>query len=403
MKALMLRTGRPIPPLLDEPGQEQVLGRSLAEVQQEELLAAGLDPVEEAPSSEPYLVFSDRTWFTRGTLRRFIEAASGPARLRVEHPGFLALSGALQELPSPGVYELALVAAGGEPSFEQPPLTVDLGFEEGDPPTEHPAMAHAMPESLAVSDAEVHQLDHWSHILRVNWLAMASTIQREKRGFEASNLFVKIWKVLGLLLRARSLNEFKLAAALSHVGKGCRIHPTALIEASVLGDGVEVGPYAVVRGSVVKDGARIEDFAAVNMSVIGAGARVGRRGTANLTVLYPGAMVSSGNGYQGCLFGRDSFSAWSNTAFDISFSGPVKVLHRGERVSSGTHFLGACVGHRVRLGGQVTLGYGAEVPNDGFVVGAAQKVLRHWEDGPSPHRVVDGVARPVRGGAEKEE
>ena len=399
----MLRTGRPIAPFGDPPGQEQILGRSLEEIQQEELAAAGFTLVDEAPADEPYLVFSDRTWFTRMTLQRFRAAAEPPARLKVDHAGFLALSGALQDWPEPGLYELALLPAGQAPGFQAPGVVVDLGFQPGETPREHPALAHAMPGSLPVSDAEVHQLDHWTHILRVNWLAMASTIQREKRAFEASNLLLKAWKLLGLLARARSVDEFRLAAKLSHFGRGCRVHPTAVVEASVLGDDVEVGPFAVVRASVVKDGARIEDFASVNMSVIGAGARIGRRGTSNLSVLYPGAMISSGNGYQACLFGRDAFVAWSTTVFDLSFKGPIKVMHRGERVSSGTHFLGACVGHGARLGGLVTLGYGAEVPNGAFVVGSSHDVLRHWELGPSPHRVVDGVARPVKGGPSTEE
>jgi len=399
----MVRTGRPIGPFGDLPGQEQILGRSLVAIQREELEAAGFTLVDEAPREEAYLVFSDRTWFTRMALQRFREKAVPPARLKVDHPGFLALSAALQEWPEPGLYELALLPSGHAPGFQVPGVVVDLGFEPGELPREHPAISHAMPGSLPVSDAQVHQLDHWTHILRVNWLAMASTIQREKRAFEGSNLLLKAWKLLGLLVRARSVDEFRLASKLSHFGRGCRVHPTAVVEASVLGDGVEVGPFAVVRASVVKDGARIEDFASVNMSVIGAGARIGRRGTANLCVLYPGAMISAGNGYQACLFGRDAFCAWTTTVFDLSFKGPVKVMHRGQRVSSGTHFLGACVGHGARLGGLVRLGYGAEVPNGAFVVGSSHDVLRHWEVGSSPHRVVDGVARPVKGHPSTEE
>jgi hypothetical protein len=403
MKALRIACGQPVAPFDDPVGSEEILGRTLAEIQAEELEAAGFSLVDEAPSNEPYLVYSDRTWFTRGALRCFLAQAEAPARLRVDHEGFLAMTEGVQQWPERGLYELALLPAGHAPSFQAPPVTVDLGFEDAPAPREHPAMAHAMPEALSVSDAQVHQIDHWSHILRVNWLAMASTIQREKRKFEGLNLFVKAWRIAGLLLRVRSLNEFKLAAGLNQVGKNCRIHPTAVVEASVLGDDVEIGPFAVVRASVVGEGARIEEFATVNMSVIGRGARVGRRGTANLSVLYQGAMVGSANGYQACVFGRDSFCAWSTTVFDLSFKDPIKVWYRGQRVSSGTYFLGAVLGHRARLGGLVSLGYGSEVPNDAFVVGTAQNVLRSWEPGDGPHRVVDGVARPVKGPRPTEE
>ena len=41
----------------------------------------------------------------------------------------------------------------------------------------------------------------------------------------------------------------------------------------------------------------------------------------------------------------------------------------GQRVDSGNVFLGAAVGHRARIGGLVTLGYGAQIPNDAFLVG----------------------------------
>lgn len=395
-------SGVSIAPFGDPVGQSQVLGRDLRQVQEEAIAEAGLKLVAEPPQDEPYLLLSDRTWVTEAALRRFVEQAKPPARMQVDDALWLELTLPLQDLPEPGLYEVALLPAGAPPSFESaPPVVVDLGFEHRPAPVDHPAMAHAMPSGIAFSAAGVHQIDHWMHILRVNWLAMSATIAREQLRFQKLNVFIKVWRVLGLLLKARSLNPYRLAGALSRSGKGCKIHPTAVVEASVLGDGVEIGPFAVVRGSVLGDRVRVEEHGVVNMSVLGEGARVGRKGTANLCVLYPGAMLAMGTGYQASLLGRDAFMAWSVAIFDLSFRGHVKVWHRGERVSSGTYFLGACLGHRARLGAQVALGYGAEVPNDSFIVGSSDQVLRSFEPGQGPHRVSGGVARSVAGLAER--
>jgi carbonic anhydrase/acetyltransferase-like protein (isoleucine patch superfamily) len=396
-KVVITPSWRVIAPFMDPVGEVQLLDRTLRAVQEEAIAAAGLTLVGEPPPGEPYLAFSDRTFVTEGTLTRLLAQARAPARARVEDAVYLENTLPLQDLPEPGLYELGLFPAGAPPDYAAlPPVTLDLELLYESPPAEHPAIAHAAPERVAAGDAALHQVDHWSHILRINWMMMAATIAREKRRFEERFFLMKIALILLVWSRARfSLNPFKLAAALNQIGKDCIIHPTAVVEGAVLGDGVNIGPFAVVRGSVLGKGVRVEEYAVVNMSALGEGARIGRRGTCNLCVLYPGAFFGAGNGYQACVFGRESFAAWTTTVFDLSFDKHVRVMKDGERVDSGTFFLGAAIGHRAKLGGLVTLGYGAAVPNDAFVVGDSGSVLRGWEDGPGPHRVVDGVARPV--------
>jgi hypothetical protein len=112
-------------------------------------------------------------------------------------------------------------------------------------------------------------------------------------------------------------------------------------------------------------------------------------------VLYDRAFVGAGNGFQASVFGVGSFVAWSVTVFDISFGKPIRVWHRGEKVSSETYFLGAAIGHGARIGGLVQLGYGSEVPNEALVVADSSAVLRNWKEGAGPHRVVDGCAEPL--------
>ena len=395
--AVITPSGRVIAPFMDPVGEVQVLDRTLRAVQEEAVAEAGLTLVETPPADRPYVAFSDRTFLTGGLLRRLLEQGGIGQRARVEDAVWLENTMPLQDLAAPGLYELGIFPAGAAPDYGVlEPVSLELDLAHEAPPAEHPAIAHAAPEQVAAGDAVIHQVDHWSHILRVNWIAMAATIAREKRRFEERFFLMKIALILLVWARARfSLNPFKLARALNQIGPGCTIHPTAVVEGAVLGEGVNIGPFAVVRGSVIGAGARIEEYAVVNMSAVGAGARIGRRGTCNLCVLYPGAFFGAGNGYQACVFGRDSFAAWTTTVFDLSFDKHVRVMKDGQRVDSGTFFLGAAIGHRARIGGLVTLGYGASVPNDAFLVGDSFQVLRRWEEGPGPHRVVDGVARPV--------
>jgi len=397
VKVFVSSSEQVVSPWNDPVSEVQVLGRSLAELMLEEFERAGLTLVQSPPQDETYLLVSDRTWITSAALLAFIERAEPGQQFLVDNALWLEMTGALQDWKSEGLYEVGLMPAGAKPEFENlSPILVDLKIEEREAPTEHPALAHAMPDRLPFTDACVHQIDHWTHVLRANWMAISSTFAREGRAFGRKNIFAKALGLLWLVLKTRSFSRWKFARTLSRVPKSANVHPTAVVELSVLGEDVEIGPYAVIRGSVLGDGVRVEEHAVVNASVLGRRARVGKRGTANLSVLYPGAFISAGAGHQACVFGRECFVAWGVTTFDLSFGEPIKVHQNGQRVSSGTYFLGSAVGHRSRIGGEVSLGYGVEVPNDATLVGHADRVLRHWEEGASPHRVVDGVARSVQ-------
>jgi carbonic anhydrase/acetyltransferase-like protein (isoleucine patch superfamily) len=399
LKALITASDRKLELLGDAAAEVPILGTSLRARLEHAILRAGLERVDAAPSNEPYLVVSDRTFVTEQALRAFVSEARAGDRFEVDHPGWLELTGPLQKLDAPGRYEIGIVPAGAPPSFAAlTPRRIDLDLHELPVPQDFVPFFEHGPKTIPVSDRLVHQVDHWTHVLRVNWLALGGHWVARRRAFRTRPWWWKLGRAVKLLSRARSLNRSRLAAALTEWGSGCSVHPTAVVEASLIGDGVEIGAHAIVRGAFVGDGVKIGDQASVTNSVLGANVRVGRGGVANLCVAYPGAVFGAGNGYQATLFGRDSFLAWSATIFDLSFGEQVKVTDGGQRVPSGTWFLGACIGHRARVGGLVVLGYGAEVPNDAVVVGPIDQVLRRFEPGPGPHRVADGIAKPLHAG-----
>ncbi|MDG1481634.1 MAG: hypothetical protein P8R54_18715 [Myxococcota bacterium] len=396
MKAIRIVCGKPIPPFLDPTGEVPVLNVPLAKAQEAALDAAGVTLVSAPPSGEPYLLFSDRTWFTRRAIDALV--AAGPGQMKIDDVAWWAANGALQELGADGLMELAVVPADAPPMFSGlTPVVVDLGLRDVDPPDLHPAMRHAM-RPMRLGGAMVHQVDHWTHILRINQLALAARAENARLGWEEMGWLSRIWFVLVLLLRVRSTKKARILAALSERKGKADIHPTAVVELCVIGEGVKIGPHAVVRASVLADGATVEEHATVNFSSLGEGATVGRYGMLNLSVLYPSAMTSSGGGFQASVFGTESFVAWGATILDLSFGRSIPVSRCGARVDSGQHFLGAAIGHRAKIGNSVRLTYGLDVPNDAFLVAPAGDLVRDTtsvQPGVAC-RAVDGRATPIK-------
>lgn len=401
-EAVITPSGRTVAPFGDAASATPILNRPLGAWQQDALAAAGLTVVATPTPGQPYVALSDRTWLTPALLKRFVERARPGQRFQLDHAGLWEHLAPLQQLERPGLFELAVLPAGAAPAYaglDALPVAVDV---EAVPPTlHHPALAFAMPSSIPLTHQAILQVDHWSHVLRANWLALAAHFQQRRVDFRALPLPRKLWMLARILWRARSLRRGALAAAITRRGRNCVVHPTAVVEASVLGDNVTVGAFAVVRGSWLGNGVVLEEHAVVKNSVLGDGSLVGLRGFANLCVTHSGALLSTGDGHQASVFGKDAFVAWGCVLLDLSFGKDITVTLDGQRVSAGTRFLGAAVGHRARLGSQVQLGYGAEVPNDAFVVGPSSAVLRAWGPGEdrATRRVVDGVAAlvPPRG------
>ena len=393
-QAFCLETGSTIAPFGEKVGESLVLGQTLCESQEAALRRAGLNRVETPPTDQPYLVYTDRCWFTSDAIRRFV-ASGAIGRAALDHEAYLLQTRSLQTDPQHP--EIAIIPRGAPPSLEGPLLPLDLNLRAFTGATLHPAMAHAQPSAPVGSSALIHGIEHWSHLLRVNLLAMLARTEEFRLDFEAWPWWRKVAGLVALLWRSKGFSIAKLARGLSRIGKNCRIHPTAVVEGCELADEVEVGPHAVLRGCTVGRGARIEPHAVANLAVIGAGARLSQGAYVNLCVLLPGALVSRGNGFQMSVFGRDSFVAVGATILDLSFGRAIRVDHSGERVDTESHFLGACVGHRARVGQGVRIGYGSFIPNDALLVAPPDDVLKRWpEDLMEPACVRDGVATAVK-------
>lgn len=403
MRAVLVPRSRPVAPYGDLPADLPVVhwpGGSasravfgtLAAAQRAALARAGLELADAPPADAPYVALADDAWVTPALLAAVAAGPPGVARLADE--GFVLRNASLQADPArPGV---ALRPAGAPPGLDGPDVEVPLDARHTPLAIDHPAFAHAHRGSMVTGTRMAHELRHWSHLLRVNLLALAARAEEARVEWETGGFFTRLGMAWPVLRRARSLRPAAIARAIAPWGEGVDVHPTAIVEASELGDGVTVGPFAIVRGSVVGPGAKIDAYASATVSVIGPRAHLGRGAMLNLSVMMEGSFVSAGGGYQVCVFGRDSFVAMTATMLDLSFGATVRTDDVGGRVDTGEHFLGGAIGHRARVGAGVRIGYGVAVPNDVLLVAPPDDLLRVVPAGLSGTLTVrEGVAVPA--------
>jgi carbonic anhydrase/acetyltransferase-like protein (isoleucine patch superfamily) len=403
MRCYLNETGTRLEPFLDPVGQSPIANRSLLDWQRRVAKASGLELVEDGGEPVgPCLLWSDDLFVTHGLMKAFLEALdSAPedrvCALRVEGSVQLGQSGALQDVPiEPGSDGSA---DGSFPLWYLPPGT------RGPPPEPgscHPVVVRPkekivrvpVPEHwfgepelvLPLTKQVALRLGHWSHLLAVNRLAWALDwleLPRWRLG----------WLGLGVLIRAVIPTRARLLRAASRIGKGCEIHPTAVIEGSILEPGVRVGPFAVVRFSRVGQGSWIQDHGKLTLSVLGERSLVSAGSTVNLCLGHDQASFSQIL-MQLSVLGRRSITTGGGFLMDMRFDGEVRVLHQGRPQGIGSRFLGSAIGHDAVLGTGFWIAPGRSIPNGAVVVRDPAQVVRRV-----PERVEPGTVLVPRDGA----
>jgi carbonic anhydrase/acetyltransferase-like protein (isoleucine patch superfamily) len=354
-------TGRRIQPFDDPIGATPILNRPLQEWQAEAFSDADLIVV---PTLEPPCLVVPDTLFAAGAaLRAFIEgAADQDAVFILGRSQFASWSTPVQ----PDVHEVEqgymfdairfVTQRGASPR----PIVVDPQERvvEVPVPPQYTGEGKAV---IALARRPVLTLHHWVHVLWANQAAQAYQTL-------ATPLPVMGLRLLWAVLRARSFNRWKVLRRFSTHGRGCDIHPSAIIEGSTLGNRVTVGANARVLFSHIGDGANIGADAQVEVSVVGERSWIPQQTVIRGCVLYPEAVVTGLT--QQSVFGRMAMTT-ASAIFDLNFDRDVRVELDGQLVSSGQRILGAALGHDTRLGAGVTIASGRSIPNGYFIVADA--------------------------------
>ena len=226
--------------------------------------------------------------------------------------------------------------------------------------------------TVPLTDYAVLPTRHWLQLLWANFIGLGPFLWREVGGRNPGWL---IWRAIQAFLRSWAFDLERIALSARRVGKKCRIHPTAVVEASWIGDNVTIGANAVVRGSVLADNVQIEDLALVECSILDAGVVVQRQAMVKFSVL---RMKSSVAGVMQ-LGVMDSSSSLKRGGYLLDMhlgEKKTKVLVDGELRDAPIGLAGCFVGKNTQVGLGVRVAPGRMIPADLIVTADTSGVLQ---------------------------
>ncbi len=387
---------------LDGPvGGLPLLGLTLGERQGRACLEAGLqlppdgDPL---PEDRPRLLIRDDAAISGDALKAFALAlGDGRADLRFGAGG--RVGNLLAELsfgdPDP---LLVYLAPGGPDGPARRASAAEVKVDPKERLVEFPLAPGQFPMDvleLPLSERCAWPVGHWVQLLWANLLGLGPHLYRVLGG---KNVLQLGWRLAGALASARSLDPGRVAGQYRRVGRGCKVHPSAVVEGSWLGDNVEIGPQAVVRGCVLADGAVVEALAIAEGCVLGAGARVQRQALTKFSVLAAGA--HNGGDVQLAVLGRGAAVKRGAQLFDQAFDQRAKVRANGGLHPAPLGLIGVCVGAGTLVGAGVRVAPGRALPPGLQVVSPPRDVLRRVDaSARGLHSIVDGALAPLTEGA----
>lgn len=150
---------------------------------------------------------------------------------------------------------------------------------------------------------------------------------------------------------------------INQIGKNCLIHPTALIEGSIIGDNTIIGANSIVRLSHLEANCYVSDNVSVINSVLGEKTFIANSNYINSCLTYPEAFLIHGP-YQISVIGK-SAACFAVINCDIRLDQKnIKISTSQGILDSGQPFLGVAYGHRSKTGGGNIIAAGRIVPND---------------------------------------
>ena len=374
--------------------------------------------LDEIPAQcSEYLLLLGHVFVTRRLVRRFRDAArrSGARTtvLTLKPCIFTDSTSALADLetrPEGVVYGLYYRSAAGPPTPDElanaTPIIIAIRETRVRNDLFERRQMRPTGMDIALTTEAVLHIRHWSHLITANYVALFCL------WFDLDTR--KVFRYVGAGVRGvvrwpwRLPSRYTFLSALTVRGRGCRVHPSAVVEASVLGNRVEIGPFAAVRGCVIGDDVKIDAHVNANFSAIGHRATVSFHAACNLSVVYPEAMLSFPLA-QMALLGRRSVVLGSVTLMDMKdpyLEREILVRDAGRSRPSGRKILGPCIGHDTVVAAGARLAPGLCVPNGAYLVSDSQDVFKHLTpelEPRVPYVVRDGRVVAMRPAARRED
>ena len=149
---------------------------------------------------------------------------------------------------------------------------------------------------------------------------------------------------------------------MNKIGKNCQIHPTAIIEASILGDNVSAGANSIIRFSHIGSGTSISENVAVINCVAGKNNMIANSNFLSFNLLFDNVFLIHGP-YQFSVFGNN-VSVFAVINCDIRLDQKsIKIPTDQGVLDSNQQLLGIAYGHYSKTGGGNIIAAGRIVPN----------------------------------------
>jgi acetyltransferase-like isoleucine patch superfamily enzyme len=373
VRAYRVRSRTAIAPFGDEARDLYVGTETIAASHERIFTACGveLEDVEdlELIKARPAIVFFDDVYFTEMALRQFLADAMGAradVALAMPDSAVMRAHRVLDDerpIEDGGIPYDVFAIAGSAPLSSREALRarcrpIVQSAREARIRIALPIQREGQEAEAPFSARIVAHVRHWVHLLRLSELSVGVS------------LLDRLRKSPGLLLRLRLMrgrDPWEIARKISFVDPTARVHPTADLECAIVGPGAVIRAHAHVHRSVLGANVHVGDHAVLVGCTLAEQTQVLRASYFALCASMPKATLASYKA-QLSLFGREVFLTSSAWMLDAKLRGDVSVEHAGRKVSIGTPYLGACLGHRVTLGAQVTLLPGRAVPNGVTVV-----------------------------------
>ena len=383
----ILRTGLTIEPFGDDVADTLIANERLADTQARAIRAAGGTPREIRSPAElapgPAVILPDRVYVSDKFLKDFVgaiprdaAAMAGLTRcisvdynlpiqdVEVEGGDGGAVFYSCFFVPDAAAYAREPDLAAVEAAAKRDARRTTVKMRELSAVLRLPTLGRqARIFRFPITSTVASHVTHWVTILRLN------TIQWGVRWLEfmRGDVLSMAAKTAGSLAAGMTINPYTIMSRINVIGEGCEIHPTAYVEASFIGRNAKIGAGATIRNTFVGDGAVVGDCAYAMNSVLGAESYLQESTALIWDVIYPGSSISNVK-VQMSMIGRDTYINTWCSFLDAKFIGDVMVDHRGQLVSSGTSFLGSCVGHNCMMGGKTLIMPGRMIPNGTFMV-----------------------------------
>jgi carbonic anhydrase/acetyltransferase-like protein (isoleucine patch superfamily) len=403
--AFILAVDAQITPFGDQARESLILDRPLGEHQREILAAAGFEVrvvsgIQDVKSEAgPFLVVHDNLFFSRRLLEEFLEKSRSPGsvltQIHVRKGLFTRLLAVLQDVPEVAgnlVFPLWYVARG---DF-RPETAVGIEIDVDEDSYEGRFPAHMIGKEayrFCVTSRPIMVIHHPLHLALANLAANFARLAEMKK--------MSWWQKLLTVARARSLNKFRILSAVSTIHPEAEIHPTAVVEGSIVEKGAKIGAYAVVRFSYVGEKAFIDDHAGLKFSIVGREAYIANNCVLFFSTVYPRAFLISGP-FQFTLFGYDT-AVMNAIPSDYRMDARTISVTTGKGIAdTGLRFVGSVIGHRSRIAAGIIIAPGRMIPNDVTIFPDPGRVITKLPETLPPHQayfLINGrlvpASRPV--------